>query len=61
MTPIEMLVSMLKVHLLVHLCVHLRPVDCYNVDVDGWVAYRGPSNSMFGFSVAGYTDRDNSW
>ena len=33
----------------------------YNVDLDGWVVYRGPPRSLFGFSVAGYTDQHDSW
>ena len=33
----------------------------YNVDMEGWVLYRGPEQSLFGFSVAGYTDQNNTW
>ena len=50
--------------MLVHLLVHLvtsPPAAGYNVDMDGWVVYRGPPSSLFGFSVAGYTDSNSSW
>ena len=33
----------------------------YNVDVQNVAVYRGPEDTMFGFSVSGYTDRDSSW
>ncbi|XP_037088519.1 integrin alpha-PS2-like [Pollicipes pollicipes] len=36
-------------------------VRAYNVDMEGWVVYRGQERTMFGFSVAAYTDLRGSW
>lgn len=36
-------------------------VSAFNVDVDNFVKYRGDPGSMFGFSVAEYKGRGESW
>ncbi|XP_037075479.1 LOW QUALITY PROTEIN: integrin alpha-PS2-like [Pollicipes pollicipes] len=39
----------------------VAPTLGYNIDVENAAVYHGPPDTMFGFSVAGYTDRDSSW
>lgn len=39
----------------------ITPVHSFNIDVPSVITHRGPSNSMFGFSVAMHRDSNISW
>lgn len=39
----------------------LTPVHSFNIDVPSVLTHRGPSSSMFGFSVAQHRDSNISW
>uniref|UniRef100_A0A0K2SWW0 Uncharacterized protein n=1 Tax=Lepeophtheirus salmonis TaxID=72036 RepID=A0A0K2SWW0_LEPSM len=36
-------------------------VLCFNLDLQSKVVYQGNSRIMFGFSVVGHKDNNNSW
>lgn len=46
------------------LCAVLISLDSvvgFNVDMENFVRYQGPPDSMFGFSVAEYRGWDHNW
>lgn len=42
-------------------CLVITPVHSFNIDVPSVITHRGPSSSMFGFSVAMHRDSNISW